>query len=263
MKSALFLAFLTCVVCIPTGGGERRDILGFLAVGEQAQQIHPVDETPLAPGIETVNDTLSIDPTRGLSDLHSAAISLHPHTMHGGASSSTTKAAHTSASASEDVHPTALGSPGDDSVKPMPSFNPLTEEAPTTPPAELAEWKIIGISVMSITFIAIVVILVTFFDTWWAFVKDVFNCGGRKDMGEETLVECPDWKRRTWEVKLASEDGHRYPTMGSLESITKGNMGEVQYDTGAGLDYIGHAEMALGRNMSARMPGREFKNPEW
>lgn len=37
--------------------------------------------------------------------------------------------------------------------------------------------------------------------------------------GEETMV--PDWEKRSWEFRLASEDGHRYPTMASLESIVK------------------------------------------
>jgi len=37
--------------------------------------------------------------------------------------------------------------------------------------------------------------------------------------GGEELV--PDWEKRSWEFRLASEDGHRYPTMSSLESIAK------------------------------------------
>jgi len=31
----------------------------------------------------------------------------------------------------------------------------------------------------------------------------------------------PDWEKRSWEFRLASEDGHRYPTIASLESIAK------------------------------------------
>lgn len=31
----------------------------------------------------------------------------------------------------------------------------------------------------------------------------------------------PDWEKRSWEFKLSSEDGHRYPTLASLESISK------------------------------------------
>lgn len=39
-----------------------------------------------------------------------------------------------------------------------------------------------------------------------------------KHAGEELI---PDWEKRSWEFRLASEDGHRYPTMSSLESIAK------------------------------------------
>ncbi|KIM47461.1 hypothetical protein M413DRAFT_439121 [Hebeloma cylindrosporum] len=72
-------------------------------------------------------------------------------------------------------------------------------DAPTTPPAELTEWKVIGIAVITITFIGTVILAFSFFDSWWGFVCD----------------------KRSWEFRLASEDGHRYPTMSSLESIAK------------------------------------------
>ena len=98
-------------------------------------------------------------------------------------------------------------------------------DAPTTPPAELTEWKVIGIAVITITFIGTVILAFSFFDSWWGFVCDAF-CGGRgrrnrrgmKHAGEELI---PDWEKRSWEFRLASEDGHRYPTMSSLESIAK------------------------------------------
>ncbi|KAF9567787.1 hypothetical protein CPC08DRAFT_519513 [Agrocybe pediades] len=100
-------------------------------------------------------------------------------------------------------------------------------DASSTPPAELKEWKVIGIAVISITFIAILVLAVTFFDAWWGFLCAAV-CGKRRGkrrkgiaypFSGETMV--PDWERRSWEFKLASEDGHRYPTMASLESIVK------------------------------------------
>jgi len=100
-------------------------------------------------------------------------------------------------------------------------------DASTTPPDELKQWKVIGIAVITITFIAIVVLAVTFFDSWWTFLRAAI-CGKRRGgkkkefvypFGGEMMV--PDWDKRSWEFKLASEDGHRYPTMTSLESIVK------------------------------------------
>jgi hypothetical protein len=113
-------------------------------------------------------------------------------------------------------------------------------DAPTTPPAELTEWKIIGIAVITLTFIGTVILAITFFDSWWGFLCDVF-CGGRgnrrgKKLGGEELV--PDWEKRSWEFRLASEDGHRYPTMSSLESIAKEKDkggSDVTADAGLGL----------------------------
>ncbi|KJA28400.1 hypothetical protein HYPSUDRAFT_33771 [Hypholoma sublateritium FD-334 SS-4] len=40
-----------------------------------------------------------------------------------------------------------------------------------------------------------------------------------RGLAGETLV--PDWEKRSWEFRLANEDGHRYPTIASLESIVK------------------------------------------
>ncbi|KAF9055855.1 hypothetical protein BJ165DRAFT_1521824 [Panaeolus papilionaceus] len=86
-----------------------------------------------------------------------------------------------------------------------------------TPPAELTEWKVIGVAVISVTLIAIIILSVTFFDSWWGFLRAVVL--GKNKGGNETLL--PDPEQRSWEFKLASEDGHRYPTMESLESIAK------------------------------------------
>ena len=91
-------------------------------------------------------------------------------------------------------------------------------DAPVTPPGEATEWKVIGIAVIAITFITIVVLGVTFFDSWWGFLRAMFF-GDKHNGGDEKLV--PDWNKRSWEYKLANEDGHRYPTMTSLESIVK------------------------------------------
>jgi hypothetical protein len=100
------------------------------------------------------------------------------------------------------------------------------KDVSATPPGELAQWKVIGISIICVTFVAIIIMAVTFFDTWSAFVRDVAGCGGcrkGRDKGMRSGMEnlSPDWDRRTWEFKLASEDGHRYPTLTSMDSMTK------------------------------------------
>jgi len=91
-------------------------------------------------------------------------------------------------------------------------------DAPTTPPGEATEWKVIGIAVIAITFIAIVILSITFFDSWWGFLRAIF-LGDKHHGGDEKMV--PDWGKRSWEYNLANEDGHRYPTIASLESIVK------------------------------------------
>lgn len=110
-----------------------------------------------------------------------------------------------------------------------PSDSPYTigdiTDASATPPGELTEWKVIGIAVITITFIATAVLAVSFFDSWWGFVRAAVCGKGRKKnelargLAGETLV--PDWEKRSWEFRLANEDGHRYPTLASLESIVK------------------------------------------
>ncbi|KAJ7109920.1 hypothetical protein C8R44DRAFT_800910 [Mycena epipterygia] len=94
----------------------------------------------------------------------------------------------------------------------------VTKEAPSTPPAEAAEWKVIGIAAVSIGLVAGIMLSIVFFDSWWGFMRALVG-KKRKERGTEDMV--PDWARRDWEFKIASEDGHRYPTLASLESMTK------------------------------------------
>ena len=91
-------------------------------------------------------------------------------------------------------------------------------DAPTTPPGEATEWKVIGIAVITIAFITTVVLAITFFDSWWGFLCAIF-LGDKRNGGDEKLV--PDWDKQSWQYNLSNEDGHRYPTMASLESIVK------------------------------------------
>ncbi|KAJ6575412.1 hypothetical protein B0H19DRAFT_1128566 [Mycena capillaripes] len=93
-----------------------------------------------------------------------------------------------------------------------------TKEAPSTPPAEATEWKVIGIAALGIGVVAAVMLAIVFFDSWWGFVLALVG-KRKKDRGREDMV--PDWAGRDWEFKIASEDGHRYPTLASLESMTK------------------------------------------
>jgi len=93
------------------------------------------------------------------------------------------------------------------------------------PPGEAAEWRVIGLVVICIGFVATVILSVVFFDSWWGFLHDL-ACGKIRREGVEDMV--PDWEKRSWEFKLASEDGHRYPTLASLECIAKEHAGGDQ-----------------------------------
>ena len=92
--------------------------------------------------------------------------------------------------------------------------------APVTPPGEATEWKVIGIAVIAIAVISTVVLAITFFDSWWRFLRAIF-LGDKRNGGDEKLV--PDWDKQSWEYDLSKEDGHRYPTLASLESIVNNN----------------------------------------
>lgn len=104
------------------------------------------------------------------------------------------------------------------SMNTLPVATESPPEAPSMPPAEATEWKVIGLVVICITFVATVILSVVFFDSWWGFLRDMV-LGRRNKEGVEDMV--PDWEKRSWEFKLANEDGHRYPTIESLEDITK------------------------------------------
>jgi len=101
-------------------------------------------------------------------------------------------------------------------IPPTISVEYITPEGSTTPPSEAAEWKVIGISIIAVTFVATVILAIAFFDSWWGFLRDVV-CGERYSVGEENLI--PDWEKSSWEYKLASEDGNRYPILTTLDDI--------------------------------------------
>ncbi|KAF7347592.1 hypothetical protein MVEN_01516100 [Mycena venus] len=92
-----------------------------------------------------------------------------------------------------------------------------TKETSNAPSGEAAQWKVIGIAAVSIGLVAGIMLSIVFFDAWWGFLLALV--GKKKKAGTEDLV--PDWANRDWEFKVASEDGHRYPTLASLETMTK------------------------------------------
>jgi hypothetical protein len=110
--------------------------------------------------------------------------------------------------------------PEDPSNVLSPSSTGWVGDTAATPPAELTEWKVIGIGVITVTLIAILILSISFFDSWWGFLRAV-TCGKKtgENEGEETMVPDGEKLRKSWEFKLASEDGHRYPTLSSMESI--------------------------------------------
>ncbi|KAJ7597442.1 hypothetical protein C8J56DRAFT_1041630 [Mycena floridula] len=90
------------------------------------------------------------------------------------------------------------------------------EEAPATPRDEATEWKVIGIGIMTITFIGTIILSIVFFDSWWGFLRDLV-LGKRSKEGVETMVG----ENKNWSFQVANEDGHRYPTLASLEAMAK------------------------------------------
>lgn len=195
-----------------------RDLLGLLGGGEGILPIITSDGTS---ALQTTPTTTIVRQTLSTSEQMTSAIVTTTVTTAAPARSSsppapTTRFVTTSASFTDPA--TVTFSSASIEIG-------YVADAPTTPPAELTEWKVIGIAVITITFIGTVILAFSFFDSWWGFVCDAF-CGGRgrrnrrgmKHAGEELI---PDWEKRSWEFRLASEDGHRYPTMSSLESIAK------------------------------------------
>jgi hypothetical protein len=81
--------------------------------------------------------------------------------------------------------------------------------------SESRTWKIVGVSIIAITFVVGSIFLVVFFDQWWRFLRDMV-VGRNKGPDFEDLV--PDWEKRTWEVRLAEEESHRYPSASTLSS---------------------------------------------
>ncbi|KAF7307139.1 ABC transporter protein [Mycena indigotica] len=89
----------------------------------------------------------------------------------------------------------------------------------STTSSAAAQWKIIGVTTVGIAVVAGFLLCILYYDALWGCMLAMVGKKKRKNKGTEDLV--PDWARGEWEYKIASEDGHRYPTMASLESMAK------------------------------------------
>lgn len=131
----------------------------------------------------------------------------------------------------------------------------FTQERSAMPAGEATEWKVIGIAIIAITFVATVILAIVFFDSWWGFLRDLMF-GKRKGREAEDLV--PDWEKRSWEFKLSSEDGHRYPTMSSLESMTK-----IKREKGQSSVFTRHRTLSPDLQHSLVAPPQALYSPEY
>lgn len=80
------------------------------------------------------------------------------------------------------------------------------------------DWRVIGIAVIAVSAVGTMILVVVFFDQWWAFLCDV--CGRRRKWrggGKEELV--PDWGRASWEFKVEDDTLPTYPSFGSPLAI--------------------------------------------
>ncbi len=228
---------------IPAG----RDLLGLLGDVEDGYTTAGPVSTP-----RTSLDTTSVDILTALggtldsatSTLTSAAIDSRTQSP-----SATEKSVSATTTLKASISKSSSSVPALATHETVPYNTADTTEAPSTPPGELTEWKVIGIAVITITFIATVVLLVSFFDSWWGFVRAVVCGKSRKGnmstrgLAGETLV--PDWEKRSWEFRLANEDGHRYPTMSSSGSVVKEKEGVLD-EPGWGEHDIKSPETAYG-----------------
>ncbi|KAJ3908955.1 hypothetical protein F5879DRAFT_208331 [Lentinula edodes] len=78
------------------------------------------------------------------------------------------------------------------------------------------EWKVIGVGLIVIASIASMILLTVFFESWWGFVRDM--CG-RKNSGRGVEEMILDSEEKTWQLNLSSQDGHRYPSATSMDSM--------------------------------------------
>ncbi|TRM66224.1 hypothetical protein BD626DRAFT_546545 [Schizophyllum amplum] len=84
---------------------------------------------------------------------------------------------------------------------------------------ESQQWKAIGIAALSLAVVAAIVLGVYFWDKYRAALRDIFGCGRRRNDKWADNLEVEG--NKAWEARIAAEDGHRYPTLDSLEEIER------------------------------------------
>ncbi|KAF7290505.1 ABC transporter protein [Mycena kentingensis (nom. inval.)] len=103
-------------------------------------------------------------------------------------------------------------------VSPTSTLAPVQDASQTS---STAQWKIVGAAMVGIVLVAGVLFSAVYFESVWRCCLAIVGKKRRSSDGEEIV---PDWARGDWEYKIASEDGHRYPTMASLEEFAKEKM---------------------------------------
>ncbi|KAG6919005.1 hypothetical protein DXG01_009715 [Tephrocybe rancida] len=119
------------------------------------------------------------------------------------------------------VPPTASSSSAEPTAT---AFSPpgATAETNAIPHSDSKQWKIIGLVVICITFIAVATLTIVFFDAWWGFLRGLV-C--RRKYGQEREDMVPDWEKRSWEYKIPIPSEDRYHTTGSTENLTANGAG--------------------------------------
>lgn len=229
MRIGRILIFAAGVLSTPIALNEERGLFELLE-GDANGAAPAVEQVPSTDGIVEAVSTTRVQQQMTMKSLAGAGVLA---TLLGTSTSSVSSTHHSDSGAAKAAKATTSGGGGTANSTPQQTAAATgaiskNEQVSVTPPGELAQWKVIGISIICVTFVAIVIVAITFFDTWTAFLGDLVGCGGcRKGQdtgmfnGREVMDLAPDWDRRTWEFKLSNEDGHRYPTMESLDSIGK------------------------------------------
>ncbi|KAG6817912.1 hypothetical protein H0H87_012380 [Tephrocybe sp. NHM501043] len=137
-------------------------------------------------------------------------------------SSATNTTSATSTHTAKAQHTSILSSVSSSSSSAQPiatAFSPPDASAETNamPRSDSKQWKIIGLVVICITFIALTTLMIVFFDAWWGFLRALV-C--RRKYGQEREDMVPDWEKRSWEYKIPVPSEERYPTTGSMENLT-------------------------------------------
>lgn len=215
----LLFALITSIAASPVSRRELGGVFGdLLGPGGHGATTVPLESSNSRPGhglSATASTTYATsEPTKVRETKGSPVTSILAPTI------------QETATSSENFSP---GNSGSIRSWPTPGVPRYAQDASHMPPGEATEWKVIGITVFCITIIGAIMLATFFSDTLIKVFMDVCLCGNkkRKKLGEENLV--PDWQMRSWEFKLADEEGHRYPTVSSsLQSMAERSLCKMQ-----------------------------------